>query len=104
MIKQGQGGSIINIASINAYKPQPNMVAYTMAKHAILGLTKTAAMENGQYGIRVNTVAPGAILTEMSAASLKSMGTNHVDFGAKVSYLGRWAVPHEVAQASLWLG
>lgn len=102
MIKQGGGGSIINIASINAFKPQHNMVAYTMSKHAVAGLTKTAALENGHHKIRVNTIAPGAILTEMSMASLKSIGTDHEHF-AGVSYLGRWAAPHEVGQASLWL-
>lgn len=61
MLKQGGGGSIINIASINAFKPQPNMPAYTSAKHAIIGLTKHAAMEGGPHGIRVNAIAPGAI-------------------------------------------
>jgi NAD(P)-dependent dehydrogenase (short-subunit alcohol dehydrogenase family) len=102
MIKQGHGGSIINIASINAFKPQYNMPAYTASKHAVVGLTKSAALENGDKGIRVNTIAPGAILTEMSAASLKSIGTTHEAF-ADVSYLKRWAAPHEVAQGSLWL-
>lgn len=102
MIKQKQGGSIINIASINAYKPQYNMPAYTMSKHAVCGLTKTAALENGVHNIRVNTIAPGAILTEMSAASLASIGKSAADF-VDVSYLKRWASPHEVAQGSLWL-
>lgn len=102
MIKQGQGGSIINIASINAYKAQYNMPAYTMSKHAVVGLTKSAALENGTHRIRVNTIAPGAILTEMSAASLRSIGKSHEDF-VDVAYLKRWAAPHEVAQGSLWL-
>lgn len=102
MIEQGQGGSIINIASINAFKAQYNMPAYTMSKHAIVGLTKSAALENGPHGIRVNTIAPGAILTEMSAASLTSIGKSHEDF-VDVAYLKRWAAPHEVAQGSLWL-
>lgn len=61
MKKQGSKGSIVNIASINAYMPQPNMPAYTAAKHALLGLTKHAATEGGPVGIRVNAIAPGAI-------------------------------------------
>lgn len=61
MEKQGSKGSIVNIASINAYSPQPNMPAYTSAKHALLGLTKHAATEGGPKGIRVNAIAPGAI-------------------------------------------
>ncbi|TVY86922.1 2,5-dichloro-2,5-cyclohexadiene-1,4-diol dehydrogenase [Lachnellula willkommii] len=103
MIKQGSKASIINIASINAFKPQPNMPAYTLAKHAILGLTKHAAMEGGQHGIRVNTVAPGAIFSDMSAAALKIMGTTMEEFAPTVSYLSRFGMAHEVAQASLWL-
>ncbi|OJJ38174.1 hypothetical protein ASPWEDRAFT_35754 [Aspergillus wentii DTO 134E9] len=62
MIAQKTPGSIVNIASINAFKVQPNMPAYTAAKHAVLGLTKHAAMEGGPYGIRVNAIAPGPIL------------------------------------------
>lgn len=61
MIKQGSGGTIVNIASINAFRPQPNMPAYTAAKHALLGLTKHASMEGGPHAIRVNAIAPGAI-------------------------------------------
>ncbi|RVX75802.1 hypothetical protein B0A52_00158 [Exophiala mesophila] len=102
MIKQGHGGSIINISSINAFKPQFNMPAYTASKHAVVGLTKSAALENGHRGIRVNTIAPGAILTEMSVASLKTIGTTHEAF-RDVAFLKRWAAPHEVAQGSLWL-
>lgn len=59
--KQKTKGSIVNIASINAFVPQPNMPAYTSAKHALIGLTKHAATEGGPGGIRVNAIAPGAI-------------------------------------------
>ncbi|KAL4874556.1 hypothetical protein BJY04DRAFT_211985 [Aspergillus karnatakaensis] len=103
MRKQGSKGSIVNIASINAYMPQPNMPAYTAAKHALLGLTKHAATEGGPTGIRVNTVAPGAIFSAMSAKALEIMGTTHDEFAPKVSSLNRFGQPHEVAQASLWL-
>lgn len=61
MVKQGTKGSIVNIASINAFRPQPKMPAYTATKHAIIGLTKHASVEGGPKGIRVNAVAPGAI-------------------------------------------
>lgn len=72
MKKQGTRGSIVNIASINAYMPQPNMPAYTLSKHAILGLTKHAATEGGPSGIRVNTVAPGAIFVSLFPRGLYS--------------------------------
>ncbi|PLN85279.1 NAD(P)-binding protein [Aspergillus taichungensis] len=103
MKKQGHGGSIVNIASINAYSPQPNMPAYTAAKHALLGLTKHAATEGGPSGIRVNAIAPGAIFSEMSAKALEIMGTTHDEFAPKVSSLNRFGQAHEVAHGSLWL-
>ncbi|PLB53778.1 NAD(P)-binding protein [Aspergillus steynii IBT 23096] len=103
MQKQGSGGSIVNIASINAFMPQPNMPAYTAAKHALLGLTKHAATEGGPSGIRVNAVAPGAIFSEMSTSALEIMGTTHDEFAPKVSSLKRFGQPEEVAQGSLWL-
>lgn len=103
MRKQGTGGSVVNVSSVVAYHAHANMVAYTTSKHAIVGLTKQAASENGDANIRVNTIAPGAILTEMSAKALTTMGTNHEEYAKQVSMLGRWAAPHEVAQASLWL-
>lgn len=61
MRKQGTKGSIVNIASINAFSPEPNMPAYTSAKHALIGLTKHASNEGGPLGIRVNAIAPGPI-------------------------------------------
>lgn len=69
-ISQGGGGSIVNIASINAYSPQPNMPAYTSAKHALVGLTKHASMEGGPHNIRVNAVAPGAIFVSLESRPL----------------------------------
>lgn len=66
MIAQGDGGSIINISSVSGFRPQPTTPAYVAAKHGVVGLTKTAAMENGPHGIRVNSVAPGAVDTRCS--------------------------------------
>ncbi|KAI8959250.1 NAD(P)-binding protein [Daldinia sp. FL1419] len=103
MIKQGSGGTIVNIASINAFKPQPTMPAYTAAKHALIGLTKHGAMEGGPHNIRVNAIAPGAIYSDMSAAAIKTMGITEEEFSKQFSYLGRFALPREVAQGSLWL-
>ena len=103
MRRQGHGGSIVNISSISAYHPHANMVAYGASKHAIVGLSKQAASENADANIRVNTVSPGAILTEMSAKALVTMGTDHEAYAKQVNMLGRWAAPWEVASASLWL-
>ncbi|KAI0159993.1 hypothetical protein GGR52DRAFT_563844 [Hypoxylon sp. FL1284] len=103
MAQEGGGGTIVNIASINAFRPQPNMPAYTASKHALIGLTKHAAVECGPHGIRVNAIAPGAIYSEMSAAGLRSMGVTEEEFTPRVSTLNRFGMPHEIAQGSLWL-
>ena len=65
MIVQGEGGSIVNTASVGGRLAIPTAGHYVASKHAVLGLTKTAAVECGRYGIRVNAVSPGAIRTEM---------------------------------------
>ncbi|KAI1407381.1 NAD(P)-binding protein [Hypoxylon sp. FL1857] len=103
MLRQGGKGTIVNIASINAFRPQPNMPAYTACKHALIGLTKHAATEGGSHGIRINAIAPGAIYSEMSATALKSMGVTEEEFTRSASLLNRFGMPQEVAQGSLWL-
>lgn len=103
MREQGSGGSIINISSVSGFRPQPNTVAYVAAKHGVNGLTKVAALENGEHGIRVNTVAPGAIDTPMLRGAIEQFGLDAESYAPQLSLLGRFAQPQEVAQASLWL-
>ncbi|KAF7530856.1 hypothetical protein G7054_g9453 [Neopestalotiopsis clavispora] len=103
MIAAGIKGSIVNIASINAFRPQPNMPAYTSTKHALIGLTKHASSEGGPKGIRINAIAPGAIYSDMAAAALEIMGSTEEEFAKTASQLHRFGQPHEVAQGSLWL-
>jgi NAD(P)-dependent dehydrogenase (short-subunit alcohol dehydrogenase family) len=99
--KQGDGGSIINISSVSGFRPQPNNAAYVAAKHGVVGLTKVAAMENGDQNIRVNSVAPGAIDTPMLA--LEGAQIDPVVYAPQLSLLNRFGQPDEIAQASLWL-
>lgn len=66
MIAQGEGGRIINITSVHEHTPLPQASAYTAAKHALGGLTKSLALELVQHNILVNAVAPGAIATAMN--------------------------------------
>lgn len=103
LIRQGDGGSIINIGSTSSFRPQPNNGAYVAAKHGVIGLTKVAALENGTHGIRVNAVAPGAIDTPMLRGALDQMNVGEAEFAPVLSLLGRFGQPREVAQASLWL-
>lgn len=103
MLKQGEGGSIINISSVSAFRPQPNNIAYVAAKHGVIGMTKVAALENGPYNIRVNSVAPGAIDTPMLRGALEQFGLNEAEYAPQLSLLNRFGQPEEIAEASLWL-
>ncbi|MGZ4186679.1 MAG: SDR family NAD(P)-dependent oxidoreductase [Solirubrobacteraceae bacterium] len=103
MLQQGEGGSIVNIGSVSSFRPQPHNAAYTAAKHGVIGLTKVASLENAPLGIRVNTVAPGAIDTPMIRGALETVGMTEAEFAPMISLLRRFGRPEEVAQASLWL-
>jgi len=103
LVRQDQGGSIINVSSVRGFRPQVNAAAYVAAKHGVVGLTKVAAMENGSRNIRVNCVAPGAIDTPMLQASLARKGLTEAEFAPQRSLLNRLGGPDEVTQATLWL-
>jgi NAD(P)-dependent dehydrogenase (short-subunit alcohol dehydrogenase family) len=103
MIKQGEGGSIVNISSVSAFRPQPNNIAYVAAKHGVVGMTKVAALENGQHNIRVNSVAPGAVDTPMLRGALEEFNLDEESYAPQLSLLNRFAQPKEIAEGSLWL-
>src|SRR3712207_299237 len=65
-----EGGSIINVASIQAYQPSPTLLPYSATKGAIVTFTKGLAMEVVQYGLRANSVAPGPVWTPIIPASM----------------------------------
>lgn len=67
MLKAG-GGSIVNIASVEAHTILPQFPAYVASKHALLGLSKATAMDYADHGIRINTVSPGVIRTPLTMA------------------------------------
>ena len=101
MMAQGQGGSIVNTASVSGMLAVPTAGPYVASKHAVLGLTKTAAIEYGRYGIRVNAVSPGAVRTEML---LDVFGTEEaLDEMGAVHPIGRIGRPEEIADAVAWL-
>ena len=66
MLKQGGGGAIVNTSSIGGLIGAPRQPIYGATKHAVLGMTKAAAVEYGRKGIRINAVCPGIIRTEMT--------------------------------------
>jgi NAD(P)-dependent dehydrogenase (short-subunit alcohol dehydrogenase family) len=94
------GGSIVNMASVLASVGIANSVAYVTAKHGLLGLTKNAALEYGQQGIRVNAVGPGFITTPLLGANLDEATQS---FLAGRHAMGRLGTPEEVAAVVAFL-
>lgn len=103
LVKQGDGGSIVNTSSVSGLRPQPANPAYVTAKHGVIGATRAAAMDYSPLGIRVNTVCPGAINTPMLQGALEQFGFDPVEYAKQLSMLGRFAESEEVAHANLWL-
>ncbi|WUG32715.1 glucose 1-dehydrogenase [Streptomyces sp. NBC_00459] len=96
------GGSIVNTASVAGLIATGVGAPYVAAKHAVIGLTKAAAAQYGDRGIRVNALAVGSTLTEMMESVIEQMpGVEQTFFARAVQK--RFAAPVEVAQAALWL-
>jgi NAD(P)-dependent dehydrogenase (short-subunit alcohol dehydrogenase family) len=103
MREQGRGGSVVNIASTNSYRPQLNQAAYTASKHGVLGLTRSGAVDHAADGIRVNAVCPGAIETPMLLGAIEARGRDPKDVAQRLSLFGRFGTTDEIARAVLWL-
>lgn len=103
MMRQGDGGAIVNIASTSSYRVQPLTVAYNAAKHGVIGITRTAAAEYAEHGIRVNAVCPGAIDTPMMRSALVKLESSEAEYAPLMTHFNRFGRPQEIAQASLWL-
>lgn len=101
-MKAAGGGSIINISSVDGLHSSAGLSAYSSTKWAVRGLTKNAAIELGQYGIRVNSVHPGGIYTEMGGAGVMSEEEFNKGYYAEFP-LPRVGKPEEVAYVSLFL-
>jgi NAD(P)-dependent dehydrogenase (short-subunit alcohol dehydrogenase family) len=95
-----EGGSIINVASIQAYQPSPTLLPYSSTKGAIITFTKGLAQEVIQYGLRANSVAPGPVWTPIIPASMP--GDTVSQFGG-TNPVGRPAQPAELAPAFVFL-
>ena len=100
MISAGQGGVIINMASMGGKLGSPNQAHYAASKAAVISLTRVLALELGEHGIRVNCICPGYVLTEMGAATRTP---EMVAKWSSMSPLGRCAEPHEVADMAVFL-
>ena len=100
MIKSG-GGAIVNNSSVAGIIGFPQMPIYIASKHAVLGLTKSAALEYAKSGIRINAIAPGGVVTDMAE---RVFGDNQLlETLMSMHPIGRIADPEEIANAVVWL-
>ena len=96
------GGAIVNTASGAGLIGFPGMSAYVAAKHGVIGLTKTAALEFGAQGVRINAICPGTAYSRMVDDWLQGDPENLAQV-AGLHPIGRIANPEEIAEAAIWL-
>ncbi|NHZ82898.1 SDR family oxidoreductase [Massilia sp. CCM 8695] len=101
MLKQG-GGTIVNTASVAGLVGAPTQSIYAASKHAVVGMTKTAAAEYAREGIRINSVCPGVVNTPMMGRALEREPLREKKL-RNVHPMGRFAEPVEIANAAMWL-
>jgi NAD(P)-dependent dehydrogenase (short-subunit alcohol dehydrogenase family) len=94
------GGSIVNTASVSGVHAVPMISIYTATKHAVIGLTKSAAVEYSARGIRVNCVCPGFIVTDMTSGRFDAETEKALAAGHPI---GRFGQPEEIAETVVFL-
>lgn len=99
-MKTSGGGSIVNMSSVEGLMGLSSLSAYVSAKHAVIGLTKTIALEYGKDNIRCNAVAPGFVATDMTGDGFSAAERAAI---TTLTTLGRSAAPGEVADLVCWL-
>jgi len=102
MLRSG-GGAIVNNSSVAGHIGFAGSSVYVASKFAVIGLTKTAALEFARQGIRVNSVSPGPIQTEMFDRAFGEGETEMKKTIATQTPVGRIGTPEEIASAVLWL-
>ena len=102
ILKQQGGGAIVNMASGAGLVPVPGLAHYCASKHGLLGLTKTAAVENARSGVRINAICPGSTDTPALRAAMD--GSPQIEKMILSSVpSGRLGRPEETAEAAVWL-
>ena len=100
-IEQGEGGKIINIASMLSYQGGIRVPAYTASKHAVMGVTKSMANEWAKYGINVNAIAPGYMVTN-NTEKLRDDPKRYGEILDRIP-AGRWGEPSDMGGAAVFL-
>lgn len=102
MVAQGSG-AIVNCSSIGGMVGSKGRSAYSASKHAVIGLTRSAALEYATQGIRINAVCPGMVNTPMAVAVTKNYDPEIVKAMVAREPIGRFAEAQEIAAAAVWL-
>lgn len=102
MTRQEFGGAIVNTSSVAGLIGLPGIPAYDAAKHGVIGLTKTAALEYAKQNIRVNAICPGAIQTPMLDRFMAGSSGGRAAM-VQAEPVGRIGTPEEIAAAVVWL-
>src|ERR1700719_528016 len=101
MLKQGDGGAVVNMASVAGLMGLAGAATYSASKHGVMGLTKSAALENARSGIRVNVVCPAVIETPMADRAYEDPAIHKFVLG--LHPIGRFGKPEEIAEAVVWM-
>ncbi|MGH9208091.1 MAG: SDR family NAD(P)-dependent oxidoreductase, partial [Acidimicrobiales bacterium] len=102
MASAGKGGVVVNVTSTEAHRGMPRSSHYIAAKHGVLGLTRTIAIELGRYGVRALTVAPTLIETEGMSETLAAMGDEGRKRWSDRLPAARLGLPDDVARVILF--
>jgi NAD(P)-dependent dehydrogenase (short-subunit alcohol dehydrogenase family) len=102
MVAQGRG-AIVNCSSIGGMKGSRGRSAYSASKHAVIGLTRSAALDYAATGIRINAVCPGMVHTPMAVQVTRNYDPDIVQRMVAQEPIGCFGEPEEIAAAVLWL-
>lgn len=107
VMKEQGSGAVVNTASVGGIRGVGNQSGYAASKHGVVGLTRNSAVEYGEFGITVNAIAPGAIMTPMVEASLRQLDPVNPEEAGKafvsVNPTKRFGKPEEVANVVAFL-
>lgn len=107
VMKEQGNGSIVNTASVGGIRGVGNQSGYAASKHGVVGLTRNSGVEYGEFGISINAIAPGAIMTPMVEGSLKQMAGDNWEAAGKefvsVNPMKRFGKPEEVGNLVAFL-
>ncbi len=102
MTQQAKGGAIVNVSSAAGLVGSQRCATYSASKHAVIGLTRSAALQYAKQGVRVNAICPAGVATPMAqriASNVERLASN----GGASYPLGRYSTPEEIAASILWL-